>query len=279
MQVYPWSQRENPKANKFVSMSGPRMTTIPPDGIEFWARLSAFINNNPIHERDRFFMAMLKPLGIEKGKEFKPDARQRAILEEAAKVGHLMARTLLFHAEERISNAIAFPGTRWALGGADESRSGNRHLQPARRAAALLLRRDLHVPCHREKDGRPRCELHPGLHGQGRQPLDGGKSYRLHLPANIPVSSFWSLTLYDTETRSMVQNPTNDSARSGYDKLKTNADGSIDLYFGPKAPAGKESNWIQTVPGKGFYPFFRFYSPTEGVFDGTWKMPDIEVVK
>ena len=68
--------------------------------------------------------------------------------------------------------------------------------------------------------------------------FDGGKSYRLHVPANIPVSSFWSLTLYDTGTRSMIQNAANDSARSGYDNLKTNADGSIDLYFGPKAPAG-----------------------------------------
>ena len=89
------------------------MDTTPPDGIEYWARLSAFINNNPVHERDRFFMAMLKPLGIEKGKEFKPDARQRAILEDAAKVGHAMARTLLFDAEQRFSSATAFPGTNW----------------------------------------------------------------------------------------------------------------------------------------------------------------------
>ena len=76
----------------------------------------------------------------------------------------------------------------------------------------------------------------------------------------------------------MIQNASKDSARSGYDKFKTNADGSIDLFFGPKVPAGQESNWIQTLPGKGFYPFFRFYGPTEGVFDGTWKMPDIEFI-
>ena len=109
--------------------------------------------------------------------------------------------------------------------------------------------------------------------------LDGGKSYRLHVPANAPAAAFWSLTLYDTATRSMIQNPSNDSARSSLDKLKTNADGSIDLYFGPKSPAGMESNWIQTVPGKGFYPMFRFYSPKAGLFDGTWKLPDIELMK
>ena len=79
--------RQPAKGNKVVSMSAKTMGTIPPDGIEYWARLSAFINNNPVHERDRFFMAMLRPLGIEKGKEFKPDARQRAILEDAAKTG------------------------------------------------------------------------------------------------------------------------------------------------------------------------------------------------
>ncbi len=111
------------------------------------------------------------------------------------------------------------------------------------------------------------------------QRLDGGKSYRLHVPADAPASAFWSLTIYDTATRSMIQNPTGDAARSSYDKLKTNADASIDLYFAPKAPAGSEANWIETVPGKGFYPMFRFYSPKAGLFDGSWKLPDVELVK
>ena len=79
----------------------------------------------------------------------------------------------------------------------------------------------------------------------------------------MPAASFWSLTLYDTATAPWSQNPSNDAARSSYDKLKTNADGSVDLYFGPKAPAGVEGNWIETVPGKGFYPMFRFYSPSQ----------------
>ena len=109
--------------------------------------------------------------------------------------------------------------------------------------------------------------------------FDGGKSYRLHVPAKAPAAAFWSLTLYDTATRSMIQNAVNDSARSSLDKLKTNADGSLDLYFGPKSPAGMESNWIQTVAGKGFYPMFRFYSPKAGLFDGTWKLADVELMK
>ena len=86
------------------------------------------------------------------------------------------------------------------------------------------------------------------------------------------------LRLIRNRGRSMLQNERNDSALSSYDKLKTNADGSIDLYFAPTAPAGSESNWIQTVPGKGFYPMLRFYGPKEGVFDGTWKLSDLELM-
>ena len=237
------------------------MDTTPPDGIEYWARLSAFINNNPVHERDRFFMAMLKPLGIEKGKAFKPDARQRAILEDAAKVGHMMARTLLFHAEQRISNASAFPGTHWVwVVLMDHDQETDTYSQLDERLhyfyGAIYM-----SPAIGRKTAGPGASYIQSFTDKDGNHFDGGKSYRLHVPANVPVSSFWSLTLYDTETRSMIQNPANDSARSGYDKLKTNADGSIDLYFGPKVPAGQESNWIQTVSGKGFYPFFRFYGP------------------
>ena len=75
----------------------------------------------------------------------------------------------------------------------------------------------------------------------------------------------------------MIQNSTNDAAHASYDELETNADGSFDMYFGPEAPAGKESNWIETVPGRGFYPMFRLYSPTEPLFDGTWALPDVEL--
>ena len=278
VRVYPWSEREQPKPNKFVSMSGVEIDTTTPAGLEFWARLSEFINNNPVQERDRFFMAMLKPLGIEKDKPFAPDARQRAILEEAAQLGDVMARTLLFDGHERISGAEFFPGKNWhwvtlyASDGESESYSqlderlhytygaiytspfiGTKHAGPG----------STYIQAFQDKDGNR---------------LDGGKSYRLHVPANAPATAFWSLTLYDTATRSMVQSPSNDAAHSSYDEdLKKNSDDSIDVYFGPEKPAGDESNWLETVPGSGFYPMFRFYTPTEGLFDGTWALPDVEL--
>jgi hypothetical protein len=287
VKVYPLNEGSNPKPNKFVTMSGKVTDTTPPRGIAYWERLSGFINNNPVQARDLFFMGMLKPLGIEKGKEFKPDARQRAILEDAAGMGDAMGRVMLFEGPERFRKVgeglgvEPFPGAKWhwvfqvnplqqtdAYGQIDERLHytyGAIYTTPALGVMKAGPGGN-YVQAFKDKDGNH---------------LDGGKSYRLHVPANAPAEAFWSLTLYDTATRSMIQNPSNDSARSSLDNLKTNADGSIDLYFGPagSAPAGFEANWIETIRGKGFYPMMRFYSPKEGLFDGTWKLPDVESLK
>jgi hypothetical protein len=112
------------------------------------------------------------------------------------------------------------------------------------------------------------------------RPLDGGKNYRLHLPPNIPVKEFWSVILYDNQTRSMLQTDQRwPAATSQNPKLASNADGSVDIYFGPKAPAGKESNWIQTIPGKGWNTLLRLYGPLQPWFDKTWRPGEIEPVE
>jgi hypothetical protein len=261
LRIYKWSERDNPKANKFVSISGKKIDTTPPGGIEYWARLAAVINGNPVHERDRFFMAMLKPLGIEKGKPFQPDARQRAILEDAARIGDAMARTMLFDGDQRISGANAFPGTHWnwvVLVDPYQETDTYSQLDERLHYTYGAIYTSPFIGAKRAGPGSTYVQAFKDKDGNR---IDGGKSYGLHVPANAPAAAFWSLTLYDTATRSMLQNPSNDAAHSSYDKLKMNADGSVDLYFGPKAPAGWESNWLETVPGKGFYPMFRFYTP------------------
>jgi hypothetical protein len=287
LKLYPLSEAANPKPNKFTTMSGKDSNTLPPKGIEFWERLSAVINNNPVQDRDLFYMAMLKPLGIEKGKPFQPDARQRKILEEAATMGDAMGRVMLFEGPDRFRKVgqglgvEPFPGTKWhwvfqvnpvqrtdTYGQIDERLHytyGAIYTTPALGVMKAGPGGN-YMQAFRDKDGNY---------------FDGGKKYRMNVPANAPAEQFWSLTLYDTETRTMIKNAGNDSARSGLDKLKTNADGSIDLYFGPagSAPAGLEANWIETIPGKGFYPMFRIYSPKAGLFDGTWKLADVELVK
>ena len=277
--VYPWSERENPEPNRFVSISGALIDTTPPGGIEYWARLHTVIENNPVEEHDRFFMAMLKPLGIEKGKPFEPDSRQTAILEEAAALGDVMARNVMYENSQRKSDPTPFPGTNWEFVIlVKPSQETENYSQLDERLqytyGAIYL-----SPAIGVMKAGPGANYIQTFRDKNGDHFDGGRSYRLHVPANPPVSAFWSLTLYDSATRSMHQNPTNDAARSGYDELETNADGSFDLYFGPEVPDGQQkSNWIETVPGRGFYPMFRFYSPTAPLFDGTWTLPDVEPV-
>jgi len=109
--------------------------------------------------------------------------------------------------------------------------------------------------------------------------LDGAHTYRLHVLPNPPVTQLWSITLYDVSSRALIQNTTDITDRSSRDDLLKNADGSVDLYFGPKAPKGFDKNWVPTVAGKAWFPYFRLYGPTEAHFDGKWVLPDIEKVQ
>lgn len=279
MKIYPLSASADPKPTKFVSISGKAMSTLPPPGLEFWARLSGYINNNPVAEHDRFYMAMLKPLGIEKGKEFKPDARQKALLEDAARIGDAMGRAMLFDGHERFAGAVAFPGTHWNWVLLVNPKQEAEHYSQVDERLHYTYGAIYTSPGIGVMKAGPGSQYVQAFKDKDGNHLDGGKSYRMHVPADVPAASFWSLTLYDSAIRSMIQNGSNDSARSSYDKLKFNADGSVDLHFAPKAPAGVDaSNWIETVPGKGFYPMMRYYSPKAALFDGTWKLPDLEAI-
>jgi hypothetical protein len=111
------------------------------------------------------------------------------------------------------------------------------------------------------------------------QPLQGENTYTLHIPAKVPAKLFWSVVVYDALSRSELQNGEPFPSRSLYTGPKANADGSVDLFFGPDVPTGEEKNWIRTVPGKGFFPMMRFYSPLKPLYDQSWKLPDVEKVK
>ena len=108
--------------------------------------------------------------------------------------------------------------------------------------------------------------------------LHGAKHYRLRVPADVPIKNFWSVVVYDALSRSELQNRQDFPSVSMYSGPKANSDGTIDIYFGPTMSPGQEKNWIETRPDRGWFPIFRFYSPTEPYFDKTWKLPDIEEV-
>ena len=221
-------------------------------------------------------MAMLKPLGIEKGKPFNPDDQQTAILEEAAVLGDAMARNVMYEGTQGEDITKPFPDKSWDwVIVVKPSQEAEYYSQLDERLqytyGAIYLSPAIGVM----KAGAGTNYVQTFRDNNGNH-FDGGRSYRLHVPANPPAAAFWSLTLYDSATRSMLQNPTNDAALSSYDNLQTNADGSFDLHFGPTL-IGDESTWIETVPGRGLYSMFRFYSPTAPLFDGTWVLPDVEL--
>ena len=122
--------------------------------------------------------------------------------------------------------------------------------------------------------GACQCYLEAQKDSDG-QWLDGGQSYRLRVPANAPVVQFWSFSVYDVETRSLIDTGKRSDVSSRMD-LAVNDDGSVDLYFGPEAPAGLENNWVKTTPGRGWFTYFRLYGPAQEFFDRAWKLNDIE---
>jgi hypothetical protein len=108
--------------------------------------------------------------------------------------------------------------------------------------------------------------------------FDGGKTYRLTVPPEAPVEQYWSATAYDRQTHALIRNVPRASRSSQIPEMQENADGSVDVFFGPEAPAGKETNWVPTDPARQFEVMFRLYAPTKALFDKTWVLPDIEKV-
>lgn len=277
VRIYPYSQRTSPAPQKVIEISKPA-DTIAPRGFDYWERLSSIINTEPVQERDRFFMAMLKPLGLEKGKPFAPDARQKKILTEAAAVGFRMAQVISL--EPRVPDLIAYPGTHW-----EQVVTMNPN-QESEYYSQLDERLDYFFEAITMAEAMVKpfvgagSQYRSAARDKNGNWLNGSSNYRLNVPANVPVKEFWSVTVYDNMTRSMVATDTNKAALSSLDdaSLQKNADGSIDIYFGPQAPQGKEGNWIKTIPGKGWFAYFRWYSPTQAFFDQTWKLKDIEEV-
>ena len=217
-------------------------------------------------------MAMLKPLGIEKGKPLAPDDRQKKILEEGAQLGEMMAQSLAFANRD---NGIRYrPDARWEYTiTMDPSQEAATYTQLDERTHYFY--QAVTKGMVTKAPGVGQAYLATAVDKNGAW-LDGGKNYRLHVPPNPPAKQFWSVTVYDSLTRVLIDNGTGVADKSSRTNITKNADGSVDVYFGPTAPAGMEKNWIPTLPGKAWFPLFRLYGPTEGYFDKSWPLPDIE---
>jgi hypothetical protein len=275
--IYPYSERNNPKPRSFITPQGKPWLAAQPRGMEYWERLADIINREPVFERDRFFMAMLKPLGIGKGKPFKPNERLKKLLTEAALVGEAMAKANDF--AKRMEEAHYVDGVHWHFATVANPDQRTKYYDQLDERAAWFYEAVTNDPAmHGQKTGKGQVYLGTYKDKDGDW-LDGGVNYVLHVPPNAPAKTFWSITLYDVDTRCLIKNKQEIADRSSRMDLIKNKDGSVDIYIGPDAPKGKERNWIPTVKGKAWFPYFRLYSPKKAFMDRTWVLPDIEKVK
>ena len=274
--AYPYSQRDNPPTTRIVSPDGRPWSGEQPRGLDYWKLVAKMVNEEPVHERDRIMVAMLRPLGIEKGKPFQPDERQRKILSEATLVGEAMARNLSY--AKRQEEAQLWPGTQWKNAVLLEADQETEHYTSLdERTAWFYEAVTLTAGMTTKTPGQGQAYI-GGQKDKDGNWLMGQHNYRLRVPPSAPVEQFWAMTLYDAETRCFIENKHEKAGIDSRMDLVKNDDGSVDLYFGPEPPKGKESNWSPTVPGRGWFAYFRFYAPTEAYFDRSWGLPDIEKI-
>jgi len=231
---------------------------------------------------------MLASIGIAKGRLFEPDAKTREILDHAARTAYKMSRVIGFEEEIAGRSLRIYPERRWVNPMADatpENLAGPFDLG-WRRVSGGYLDLDARIwfftnyysvspGMLSQTPGRGAKYMIAFVDSQGEN-LSGGRSYRLRLPPDIPVANFWSVTLYDAENGSGLANGQPFPSLGSRDAPAQNADGSTDLSLGPAAPAGKQGNWLATVPGKGYFAVLRLYGPTEAAIDKRWKPGDIE---
>lgn len=276
--MYPYSKRTAPGKTRLLSPNGRAWSGTQPRGMAYWERLHQIIQQEPVNERDRFYMAMLASLGIEKGRPFQPTPAQTKALEQGVQMGELIAQANTF--AKRFPGARFWPDRQWdtVLNIADPSQRVAFYDQLWERSAWFYEAVTNTKGMVSKTPGLGQTYLGAYTDSEGNW-LDGSKSYRLHVGANPPAKQFWSMTVYDIASRCLIDNPQRKADLSSRQQLKRNSDGSVDLYFGPKAPPGFESNWVQTLPGRHWFSYFRLYAPSEAYFDKRWKLDDITLVK
>jgi hypothetical protein len=274
MRTYAWSARNSPPKEQVVPAGNAKWSQTPPTGMAYWESLANALAKEPVQERDRFVMAMLKPLGIEEGKPFKPTARQRKILSDAAQMGELMAKANTY--TKRFEDAY-WPGSRWKDVLAVNTTQREKNFDQLDERGSYFYEAVAISEAMRSTTsgfGQRYMGVYQDKDGGW---LTGENNYRLHVPANPPAKQFWSVTVYDEKNRQMLVNDTKRMDISSRNPaVVKNADGSTDVYVGPTAPKGFEYNWVQTKPGEGWFTLFRFYGPTEKLFDKSWVLPDFE---
>lgn len=269
-----------PAAVRFIEGVDEEWSATPRRGFGYWEDLALILAEEPVRQVDKIMMAMLEPLGISKSQAFEPDERQRRILTKAADLGELMLRNL--QVNPRYTTPY-WSGTSWYKSfDFDVSQETDSKLQLDERGTwfyeAVTSTKGMVNPT----PGAGQVYMTTKRDSQGRL-IRADRTYRLHVPPDVPVAQFWSLTLYSEDTRRPYDNGGTEirslSFDSGDTQLQHNDDGSIDLYVGPTPPVGSESNWMKTLDQDGWFVYFRLYAPMEPFFNKTWTLPDFEAIE
>lgn len=277
--IYPLSQANSPPEMTFVNASGKLFNTIHRMDVNIFDEINDVVRAEPLMGERPELLGHLAAIGIVKGQAFEPDDRMQSILEAAASAGAVTVKTVISKPrDERFywypgeSNWLtAFPGKAytWEIDGVTVHDI---------RAAFHFYATGITPAMAVKAIGKGSQYAFTYLDSNGN-PLDGSKTYKVKVPKDVPAKDFWSFTLYDNQTRSMLQTDAQFPAIGSNDSsVVQNEDGSYDVYFAPVAPEGKESNWVQTIPGKGWNTIFRLYGPLEDWFDQTWRPGEIELV-
>ncbi len=277
VRIYPLDKAASPPTMEFMNGSGKDIDTLFPDNFHFFELLALLVDEEPLESFGPLERSMMQAIGIEKGKPFAPDAEAKDLLSEAARLGGAMARANTYASSS--PDVYYYPDRQWQAVPEGMTYKFERDGAPqidARNNVYYMAAGN--SPAMMEKNvGQGSQYLWTYRDAAGNY-LDGAKSYRLHVLPKIPANNFWSVVVYDSLSRSELQNGQPLPSISSYSKPKINGDGSVDIFFGPLAPKGN-GNWIKTVPGKGWFPIFRFYGPAQPFFDKSWKLEDITPVQ
>jgi hypothetical protein len=282
VKIYPLSTATDPKPMNIVDTTDKNMDASClkwEDNIQFWQKLKEILDAEPLVDMYRPMYGLLSAVGIEKGKPFNPDDRMKGILERATKVARQQMLVTAFASNR--SDRVAWTDRKWEWVGLVPGLPG------------------FETPSGMDLDARDRWFIQAIVTSPAmfrRTPgagslywlavrditgayFDGGKTYKLTVPQPVPGKLFWSVTVYDTQTRSMVQTDQNKAAlRSMFELKDVPTTQPTELYFGATAPADKENLWIKTAPGRGWFAYFRIYGPDQPAFDGSWKPGDFEEI-
>jgi hypothetical protein len=275
--IYPLANAEDPPANQWIHWTEASFNTVHANDFSFYEELDELIQEEPTEALDPERTGQLAAIGLVKDQPFAPDQRRRGILDQAARIGAGVARALSYAPRDPEASLYGSWKNAFVGGSYEFLRNGVRLLD-ARTQFHYIATVITPAMAHAQV-GAGSAYAYTVQDANG-DILDGARTYRLHVDPDPPAKNFWAVDVYDTQTRSLIQVLSTiwPALASNTGKLQANADGSWDLYFSPTAPEGKESNWVQTLPGKSWFVLFRLYGPLQPWFDQSWRLNEFQPI-